>query len=80
MKKEWHEYLQAKTKKAFEDINNSPLTNLLFICMKNYNGKFGTIKKNDVLNNNLIINDLDDHIHYTYVTIDDLLLAGWIID
>ena len=80
----WPNILREETEKAFLDIDNSDLKSLSIICMKNANGRFGVIVKNQMKLNVYIVvdndyNDTPEHV-YNYESLTDMLDAGWVVD
>ena len=74
-----------ETRKAFENIDESPLKNLEVISMKNDDGRFGIITMFQIIINNFSIIDqhtskAENNNWYIYNTLDEMLEAGWIVD
>lgn len=73
-------FLQDETKKAFLDINNSELKDLEVICMKNSDGRFGTIQYDNIKNNIFHIKYTNSNGFYMYFSLDDMINDGWVVD
>ena len=51
-----------------------------FLHMKNFNGNYGKIHKDNLLIKKWLIQDMKTGDDYLYTTIDELVKAGWAID
>ena len=71
---------KADTRAAFLDITKSHLAELPFICMKQYDGDFGIVKKEELIDGHIAINSRTTTIRYVYHTVDEMLDAGWVVD
>jgi len=72
--------LQNQTKLAFENIDKSPLKNLNTICMKNDDGRFGTIQHENIKNGIFHIRYENSNGFYMYFSLDEMLQDGWVVD
>jgi len=72
--------LQEETKKAFLDFDNSDLSFLDVVCMKNFDDRFGLIQKNNIIHSNFEIYDRVNKTVLKYTSIDDLIIDGWVVD
>jgi len=69
-----------QTKLAFENIDESPLKDLKTICMKNDDGRFGTIQYENVKNKTYHIRYRTNNGFYIYFSLDEMLRDGWVVD
>jgi len=72
--------LQNQTKIAFENIDESPLKDLQYICMKNDDGRFGIMKQENIRNKVFHIMYTDNKGIYMYWSLDEMLQDGWVVD
>ena len=72
--------LQNQTKLAFENIESSELKHLTTICMKNDDGRFGTIQRENIKNGVFHIRYVSRNGFYMYFSLDEMLRDGWIVD
>lgn len=76
-KKSYPEELVDETRKAFKDIDNSGLDDV--IRMKNVNERFGFTMKQSVIGEHWIVcTDRDGFEEFD--TLEEMLDAGWIVD
>jgi hypothetical protein len=48
--------------------------------MKNSNGSFGTMGSKDLLDEKWLVRDKKTGAEYLYATIDELVVAAWVVD
>jgi len=72
--------IQDRTLNAFNDLLNSELIKLRFICMKNSDGSFGIITRSDALNGIYEIMNRDSKTCHKYKTAVEMVSDGWVVD
>lgn len=72
--------LQEQTKKAFLDFDNSDLSFLDVVCMKNSDGRFGLIQKDNIIHKKWEVYDRLSNNFQEYGSLDDLIEDGWVVD
>jgi len=77
MPNSWSDKLKKETRDALHDCFFAPDE---FLHMKNINGNFGKIHRDDLIAGKWSIQDKMDDAVYTYVTTDELIEDGWAID
>ena len=78
MNKSWSESLKEATRKSLQDC--WPISEEGSLHMKNYNGSFGTMRTEDLLDEKWLIKDKITDAEYFYATIDELIAGGWAVD
>ena len=73
----WSAGLVEETRKALQDV---PVTLDGNLHMKNFNGSFGEISLDNLLDRKLLIMDNTANIEYPYASAEELIAAGWAID
>lgn len=73
----WSDELIEKTRDVL-DLKYVPFDD--FVHMKNINGNFGKISLKNWLAQKFIIQDNRTDFEYVYITIDELIEAGWVVD
>jgi len=77
----WSNIQVEETRKAFTDINKSELNNFANVCLKNADGRFGVIFREDIDNNNWwVMDSFTDNKTYQYNSLKQMLDNGWIVD
>ena len=73
----WSEPLRAFTRSVMNLDFVSPAD---FIYLKNINGEFGAIKVGDWLASRLSVQNRETLAETKFVSVDDLIAAGWAVD
>lgn len=73
----WSDALIEQTRKSLDKPFFAPDS---FLHMKNFNGNYGKIHKDNLVIKKWLIQDKKTDDEYLYSTIDELLKAGWVID
>jgi len=71
---------QQRTIDVFDNFEVSSLSELPIICMKNYDGRFGIIRRTDIISKTYIITSNTQLKHYRYDSIQHMINDGWVID
>ena len=79
-KKKYPAIVCARTEAAFEDIENSILKDMPVICMKNGDGRFGSITKGEILAGNFNIWNRTKEHWEEYEDLKAMLNDGWVVD
>lgn len=81
--KQWSTALLNKTRDVLENLPVSSFSRPEGCCLKNRDGRFGTITLNDALNGNYCVHLRDDdaaHAPLQYDSMDSLMADGWAVD
>ena len=77
----WCKEQIEETREALTNIMQSPLKDMPAICMKNDDGRFGTILRDDINNNICVVLDAyHNSDQYCYDDVEAMVQAGWVVD
>jgi hypothetical protein len=74
----WPDALRLRTRKFLDGIDPFPGGEILY--MKNTNGFFAYIKKEDLLNGEIIFYDKETKLKTQFYSAGELFDAGWVVD
>jgi len=81
--KQWSKALLDRTRDVLENLTVSAFSRPEGCCLKNSDGRFGTIALNDALNGNYLVRlrgDDAENAILQYDSMEMLIADGWVVD
>ncbi len=80
MNKKWDAQIIKRTEDAFNNFNKSSLSNLVTVCMKNIDGRFGMIMSDMIRRQDFRVISYDGKTLWKYDSLTDMTDNGWVVD